>query len=192
MGVDIEVLGPFPLTRATKMLEDGEIDVITNTTKVPAREALFIYPETEMSVISSCLVVLNDSPLKKVAKSDDLFNMKIGFIEGGFVPPLLKNDKITIEFVTSNDFRQTLLDKLEGKRNDAFLDINYMSLLYDLKLKGFDKKVRTILLPVDPIKVYSIFQKSDKGQKLAKKFDEINKNYYKTDTYVNLAKEYLK
>lgn len=116
MNVELEVVGPFPIMRVTKMLEEDKVDIIPNMTRVPEREAIFIYPETNMSEISSCLVVLNGSPIKRVAKQEDLLNMKIGYIKGGFVPPLLKHEKIIIELTSGTDYRQILLGKLLAKR----------------------------------------------------------------------------
>lgn len=191
MNAEVEAFGPFPILRVTKMLEDGQIDVITNMTKIPQRETIFIYPETNMSEIASCLIVLEESPLKKVTGQKDLLNLRIGFIEGGFIPQLFKHEKIFIEMTANTDFREILFNKLMAKRYDAFLDINYMSLLYYLKGKEYKNRVRTILLPIEKIKVYSVFQKSERGKRLSKMFDKINSLYYKTDIYNNLARKYL-
>ena len=68
MGVDFEVAGIYPVLRATQMLKDGEVDVVSQLTKIPEREAEFLYPETPLTSIISCLVVPKDSPLKEVNK----------------------------------------------------------------------------------------------------------------------------
>lgn len=41
MGVRLEVLGPFPSKRAEAMLENGEVDVVSQLTKIPYREKNF-------------------------------------------------------------------------------------------------------------------------------------------------------
>ncbi len=191
MNVEVEVSGPFPILRVVKMLEQGEVDVITNMTKIPERESMFIYPETNMSEISSCLVVSNDSPINKITDQEDLLGLRIGFIEGGYLPSLLRHPNIKFELSTQTNYQQILTDMLMNKRVDALLNINYISCLYDLSMKGYRNKVRVILLPVERTKVYSIFRKSEKGKRLAKRFDKANILYYKTDIYDNLAKKYL-
>jgi len=192
MGVKVEGVGPFPAARIMKMLQDGDVDAIMNMTKVPAREAAFIFPPTPLAETMSCLVVLKDSPLEVVTKQEDLFNLRIGAQEGAYVPPLLLDRRIAMETVSDTNWMQTLLAKLEAGRNDAFLRVNYLSLLYDLKRLGANDKVRVIMLPEEKIKVYCIFQKSERGLRLSQEFDAINAKYYGTQIYDDLARAYLK
>lgn len=174
MGVNLEIVGILPVLRALSLLEHGEVDVIPQLTKIPAREAIFLYPETILTEIASCLVVLPDSPIKRVESSQDLFGTKIGFIEAGYIPPMLINDQITIEPVGNNDYRQISMNKLFAKRIDAHLDINYLSLLYFLHHHNYIDKIRIIMLPTEPVAVYSIFYKSEKSKKWIKDFDRVN------------------
>lgn len=192
-GEKIEIVGagPFPPPRLFTMLEKGEVDVVNNITRVPEREKLFLYSESYLAEISSCLIVRKDSPITKVTRQEDLFDKTIGFIVGGYVPPLLQHERITFDLISDTDYGKVLLDKLLAKRFDACLHINYISLLYDLRLKGYEDKVRVVLLPVDKVKVYSIFRKSEKGERLREMFDRVNRTYYKTDTYLDLARKYL-
>ncbi|QTA82202.1 putative ABC transporter, solute-binding protein family 3 [Desulfonema limicola] len=81
MGVNVEVVGIYPILRATEMLKNGEVDVVSQLTKIPEREVDFLYPDTALTTIISCLVVLKDSPLQEVNKSEDLFGKTIGFIK---------------------------------------------------------------------------------------------------------------
>ena len=77
MGVDFEIAGIFPIARATQMLEDGEVDVVSQLTRIPERETRFLYPETALTSIISCLVVLKESPLQDVRNPENLYGMTV-------------------------------------------------------------------------------------------------------------------
>ncbi|MBN2041334.1 MAG: transporter substrate-binding domain-containing protein [Spirochaetes bacterium] len=192
MNVTVEAIGPFPAMRIIKMLEDGTIDLIPNMTKIKEREAKFIFPKTPLSRITTCLVVRKDSPLKIIRKKEELFNLRIGFLEGGFIPPLIRHEKIKIELVYGADYFQRFIGMLDARRTDAFLHINHLSLMYELKLMGISEKYRIILLPVKKINVYCLFQKTEKGRILAEKFEKINAPLFKAGVYNQMAESLLK
>lgn len=191
MGVKLAISGPYPVLRLFKMLETGEIDVIPQLTKNPERDELYLYPTKPFSDIKTCLVVENDSPVKQITKQEDLFGLRIGFFEGGTVPDLLKHDSISIEFVTQADFRKVNLEKLVAKRIDAMFDLNYTSMLYDIYKMGFKDKVRTVLLPIPSINVYSIFTRSEKGEKLLKLYEKANNEVSQTGAFEELTQKYM-
>jgi hypothetical protein len=136
-------------------------------------------------------MVVPEDPLKDIKKPDDLFGKKIAFLEAGAIPPFLKNDKIVFELTPAEDYRMVNLNKMFGKRVDAVLDINYASMLYYLKQRKLTDKVRVIKLPVEPLKVYSIFQKSEKGERLMKMYEKAIVEVNKTDAFAKLTKKYL-
>lgn len=191
MKIKVKAIGPYPVMRTQKMLESGDIDLITNMTKIPEREKSFIYPPTPLAQITSCLVVLKDSSLKKVETQTDLYGLTIGFIHGGYIPEIIKHEKIHLNLVSSTNFFQQLIDMLDAKRIDAKLHINYLSLLYDLKNLGIIDRYRIILLPSKKINAYCVFRKSERGRRLAEKFEKINAPLFKKGVYNKMAVELL-
>jgi two-component system, NarL family, sensor histidine kinase EvgS len=191
MGVEIEWIGPYPFTRLQAMLEAHEIDAIAQLTKTAEREKKFLFPATAIAEITTCLILAKDSPIVSVKKPDDLFGKKIGYFETGFVPAFLKNDKIAFDLTTNADYRKINLDKLLYKRFDAMLDINYLSMLYYIKTNGYQDKVRTIVLPVDPVKVFCMFGGDEKGKRLAALYDKANEELLKASTFASLTKKYI-
>lgn len=192
MDVEVKALGPFPANRVQKMLEDGAIDVIPNMTKNPEREKKFIVSEMPLSEITSCVVVLKKSPLKVITRQEDLFNLRLGFLEKAFIPPIMRHEKINIELVSGDDYFDRLIEMLEADRTDGFIHINYFSLKYELMLHGKKNAYRIIKLPEDKIKVYCVFTKSERGRKLSEKFNEINASLFKSKAYDLLAEEAVK
>lgn len=48
MGIDLEVVGPYPIVRAIKLLETGEVDIVSQLTKIPERVPVYsIFRDTE-------------------------------------------------------------------------------------------------------------------------------------------------
>ncbi len=192
MGYDIEVVGLFPVTRVEKMLESGEIDLAPLFTKVPSRESRFLYPKTHYFEVTSCLMVLPDSPIKKIEKQEDLFDKRVGFLEGAFIPPIMLHQRITIELVANEDYRQINLNKLFAGRIDVWLDINQTSLLYYLKQRGYAGRVRLVSLPTDKTPIYSIFRDTAEGKLLAAEYDRLNAEGQKKGVFDSYLQAYLK
>ena len=191
MNREIEVVGLFPILRLEKMLESGEIDIAPLFTKIPTREERFLYPETPLSEIISCLIVLPDSPIQEAKTTEDLKNTRIGFIEGGYIPPMLKDPSITIELVSSEDYRKINLNKLFAGRIDALLDINYISLQYYLKEGGLTDRVRIVLLPTETVYIYSIFRKTREGEQLRREFDQANREGLRLGIFKSILARYI-
>lgn len=58
-------------------------------------------------------------------------------------------------------------------RVDALLDINYLSLVYEMNSKGYSKDIRIIPLDEDRVAIYSLFARTYRGRKLRALYDEI-------------------
>ncbi len=191
MGYSIEVLGLYPVKRLEKMLESGEIDVAPLFTKIPSREALFLYPRTHFAEVTSCLAVLPDHPITEVRGQETMYGLKLGFLEAAFVPPLLKHPRITLELVANEDYRQIHLNKLFAGRLDGLLDINQISLMYYLKERNYQDSVRIVPLPVPKEKIYSIFRNTPEGQRLRTEYERVNEEGLRAGVFEAILRRYL-
>lgn len=171
MGVDVQVSGPYPIPRLEKMLEAGEIDVIPYITKIPARDALFLYPSKPIDAISPCIVVRRDSPLTAVEKQEDLFDLRIGFITSAYIPPFVQHDRIKLDLITATNYRQINHQKLVNGRVDALLDINYESFLYEMLKRGYAQDIRVIPLKQGQTSIFTLFQRTDRGEDLRGRYE---------------------
>jgi ABC-type amino acid transport substrate-binding protein len=192
LGVTLSVSGPFPIARVQKMLESGEVDVVSQLTKIPERESMFTFPKTPLALITSCLIVRKDDPLTEVTGTSDLYDKKIGFIENAFIPQLLIDARIELELISYTDYREINLKKLLAGRIDAMLDINKDSMLYYLNSSKYRHSVRIIDLPVEKTATYSIFAKTEKGRSLCEAFEKVNAEGYAYGIYWEIYKDYIK
>ncbi len=191
MGVGLEVVGPFPIKRIESMLENGEVDVISHLTKIPEREAVFLFPNTHLTEITICMAVLRDSPITAVRRPEDLFDRRIGFIKSAYIPPLLVHERIAFDLISSEDYREVQLKMLIARRVDAVLDLNLVSFVHYLRQYGYEDKVRVLPLPVEKVKVYSIFGNTERGRRLRKAFDEANGEGLKNGVYEKFVRQYM-
>ncbi len=172
LDVDIEVSGPYPIPRLEKMLQSGEIDVIPYVTKIPDRAQKFTYPNQAINTISPCIVVRKDSPITSITAQKDLYGLTIGFITNAYIPPFVIHDTITLDLITTTDFRNMNHQKLINKRVDALLDINYISFLYEMQTRGLLADIRIIPLNQDHTSIYSIFADSPRGRDLCARYEQ--------------------
>lgn len=192
LGVTLVVWGPYPIARAQKMLLSGEVDVVSQLTKIPERESLFLYPKTPLAFITSCLIVRKDDPIREITDVSSLYGKKIGFIENAYIPPQLIDPRIEIERISLTDYREINLKKLEARRVDAVLDINLESMAYYLQSSKFRESVRIVSLPFEKAAVYSIFPKTERGRKLCEEFEKVNAEGYKSGVYWQIYGNYVK
>jgi polar amino acid transport system substrate-binding protein len=190
MNVQIQWVGPYPMLRLLQSLENNEIDSIIVMAKNPDREKRFLYPSKYYILMKPSLCLLKTNQLVKITKAEDLFNMKIGYLEGAALPDFMKNEKISIDFSKADNYKKSNFDKLTSGRIDAILDLNDVSNIYESKKYSLSNNLKVVLLPVTPTEIYTIFNKSEKGQKLLKSYDAVNETLYKTDTFDKLMQKY--
>ncbi|MFW6364046.1 MAG: substrate-binding periplasmic protein [Spirochaeta sp.] len=191
MGVDIEVVGPYPIRRVEEMLEHGLVDVASQFTRIPDREHRFIFSETPLTEIDTGIVVLRESPLTSVESAEDLFGMQMVFIEGAYIPPMLLHEQIDIHLVHNEDFRRLQLNMLLAGRVDAMLDINLVSLRQYIQKNGYADRIRIIPLPSPSVEVYSMFRDTPRGRELQQRFDAANQIGREEGIFRRLTSEYL-
>lgn len=191
IGVESEWVGPLPMLRLLKSLEDGEIDVIIVMAKNPDRDKRFLFPATYYLQMRPSLCFLKESAVTKLVKADDMFNMKIGYVDGAFIPPIMKHEKITIDMSKSENYKKNNFDKLLAKRIDAILDVNDISNLYEANRYGILDKIKMVLIPTDATPIFTIFPRTEKGEKLLKRYEPVNEKLHKTATFETIMKKYL-
>jgi ABC-type amino acid transport substrate-binding protein len=192
MGYKLEVSGPFPINRVEAMLKNGEIDVAVLFTKIPARDALFKYPEHPFAEVACGVSVLPNSPIKAITKPDDFFGMRIGYIEGAFVPPFFKDPRIAFDTIaTGLDYREVGFNRLIAGRVDVLLEINMVSIQYYINTHGYRNRVRLMPVPIPETPVYSIFRRTPEGERLAREYDAVNAEGLREGVFERLLDSYL-
>jgi polar amino acid transport system substrate-binding protein len=152
-----------PFSRMLRMLESGEADIGPFLTKTPEREVFAYYPEKPVLIMIPQLVVLKGSPLKQLKTPSDLKGLKIGFATGQTVPAFFKDSGLPpFDLVSGETLTQKNLNKLIGKRFDAFVSLNPTNLIVAAKKLGFSDAIRAIDIPDPGTMFYSVISKKSK------------------------------
>lgn len=164
MGVQLEWIGPYPFPRLERMLETGELDTVFIMIKTPPREAKFLFPSEPFFYMQPGLTILKEDPMPPLTSLEDIYGLKLGYIEGANLPPYLINDNIILDRSSQTDYKMANFQKLLRKRIDAILDLNMLSNRYEAQQRGLWEKFRMVPLPVDPTPMYTCFAQSSQGQ----------------------------
>ncbi len=114
----------------------------------------------------------------------------MGFFKNGFIPPSLKNDKITWDLVSAPDWQQVNFTKLTAKRIDGAFNPEQLSLLYEANKTGMKDKVKIVIVPNTSASLYSVFSKKDNGVFLTK-YNEALSKFSVKEKYSELIKKYV-
>ena len=174
MNVTLKWSGPTPMLRLLQQLEAGEIDAVVILSKTPEREKLFVYPKLSFVQFQPTLAVLKESRLAAVKSASDLAGVRIGYQQGGFVPPFLKDPQIKLDLISSPNWLQDNFAKLLASRVDAVFDVGTESLILLASMNGQAEKFRFVPLPVPPQPIFSAFARTPRGTALAAKYEPVN------------------
>lgn len=149
---------PFP--RMLSMLQSGDADVGPFLTKTAERESFAYYSSKSVLTMSPVLVVLKNSPLKKIKNPSDLKDLKIGFAAGQTVPAFFKNSGLPpFDLATGNNLTEQNLKKLMAQRFDACIELNPFNTKLIAKTLNITDSIRTIDIPGSETMFYWILSK---------------------------------
>jgi ABC-type amino acid transport substrate-binding protein len=174
MKVTTKWSGPTPMLRLLQQLEAGEIDAAVILSKTPEREKLFVYPSQPFVQFQPSLAIMKDNHLATIQSVADLVGVRIGYQQGGVLPPLLKDPQVKLDLISSPTWLQDNFAKLFASSVDAVLDMGMESLIQMASRSGQGEKVRFVALPVPPVPIYSAFARTPRGSALAARYDVVN------------------
>jgi polar amino acid transport system substrate-binding protein len=152
---------PFP--RMLNMLQSGDADIGPFLTKTAERETFAYYSSKPILTMVPVLVVLKDSPLKKLKTPSDLKDLKIGFAMGQTLPAFFDNSGLPpFELTTGDNITEQNFKKLIAQRFDACLELNPFNVRMIAKTMGITDSIRTIDIPGSGTMFYWIISKKSK------------------------------
>jgi hypothetical protein len=138
------------------------------------REKKYLFPTKPYCTGHASLWVLQGCPLKKLTNVRELFNWRIGFVEGSVINPFLVNENIMVENAGVEDYKKMNFDKLFAGRLNAIYDHNEYALAYEAAQLKMSDRVRVVSLPLEPSYYYTAFVKSDRGKMLLNRYEPVN------------------
>jgi ABC-type amino acid transport substrate-binding protein len=191
MNVTVEWVGPLPLLRLLKYFDEGKLDAILLFPMDSEMAGKYLYPDTPFMTVQPGLSFRKDYPVNKISSRNDVYELKISYVKGGFLPQFLVSEFITIDYTTKEKYLEVSLEKLLNKRVDAMFNLDIVTNRYEADKYGYDDMIKSFVLPVDPIKLYTLFARTGNGQKFLRLYEPVNKQLYGAGTFLLLIDKYI-
>ncbi|MBN2535453.1 MAG: transporter substrate-binding domain-containing protein [Spirochaetales bacterium] len=191
MKVTVEWIGPLPLLRLLKYFEEGKLDAILLFPRENELEKKYLYPRTPFMTGRPGISLRKDNALDEISGKESLYNLKISYIKGGFLPSFLQSASIQIDYTTKEKYLAVNLEKLINKRVDAVFNLDIVTNRYEADKFGYGNQIKSLLLPVDPVEFFTVFTKTEKGQRLLQLYEPVNKKLYTEGTFNLLIDKYI-
>lgn len=191
MKVDVEWVGPLPLLRLLKYFNEEKLDALLLFPMTGELAAKHLYPKSPFMTGRPGLSFLIENPLEKISGKEDLFNLEISYVRGGFLPSFLESEYITIDYTTKEKFLEVNLEKLKNKRVDAVFSLDIITNRYEADKRSYGNQIKSLLLPIKPVEFFTVFAGTPQGQKFLILYEPINKKLYEEDIFDSLANKYI-
>lgn len=185
-GCETEWVGPLPLPRLTKYLEEGKIDGTVGFPKFPKFENFLYYPDSHIFIGQPTLIVRKENPLTQILSAENIKGYRIGVVKsssGKYTPLIDSNsDLIKLEELGGDAWVEQNLKKLIGGRLDALYDRQPYTIPFVAKVLNLDTHIKILTIPDPPTPLYIVFSKhSEQGKKFLEQCNpvirKLNLNY---------------
>ena len=154
----------------------------------PERAARVKFTDHPYYEASSVIAVLRTSRIKKVSRVEDILGLTIGYGDGLYVGPFMKDKRIRFDSVSSADFVGISLRKMMLGRIDAAYAPNAEHLSYAVRKLGIAEKIRIIDLPSEWTGLSLAFSKSSGD--IAQRYNRVFSEKYIKETFTRILKKY--
>lgn len=182
----------LPFSRAIEMLENGDIDMITDVKNTAERQKNGIFSKESIITTYTSLFVKSDSNIKFDGNVLNLKPYKIGTIRdytyGQEFDNAVKNKIIKIEEV---DDKLQNINKVLDNRIDICVE-NRLVLLNALKSTNNEEKLKELKPEVSQTPVYAWFSKKKNPEKMVDEFDIKLAEIKKDGTFEKIYNSYVK
>jgi len=161
-----------PLKRLLGEIENGNTDMSVLFAKRPDREAYMYYPKQSYIDTVPSLLVRSDNSIKSIKNLDDIKQLKIGFVKGGFIPPTIKSAGLNFKLITGKDWQALNLKKLQSKRIDAIFAVQDISARYLARKHNLLSETKLLKMPVKAVKNYTVFSKKSTTLSIVSEYEK--------------------
>ena len=189
MGLPMVRFSLFPINRLLMVLEQNRIDMALLFAKDPGRSERFEYPAQPFCNTRSCVAVRISNPLKTIQKVDDLLPFTIQVSASAHRSSFILDPRLKIEPLYGDDFATRCIKKLRYGRVDACYQPDNFPIQFEAGKAQNASLVRVLLLPEDPIGLFSVFSKQSAKSYLKKyeaALDQVKKEISYQEVFTNL------
>lgn len=159
MGLSDYVFEGYPLSRLLKNLEEGKLDMALFLAKNSERAAKLKYSSKPFFELVPSLAVTSGSSLETASSLKNINNLKVGTLQRGYLPALLKQPNIEIEALSGIDAPMMNLKKLLAKRVDAVF-LPKSTIRFEIEQLNQVDRFKILNITSQVLPVYAVFPKS--------------------------------
>lgn len=177
MGYKVQWVGPLPFNRMMAYLEKGrDLDGMPQMIQTPERRKFLFFSKNYFYAAKPNFIVRRDHPLEKINTIGDVKNFVIGQFPKVAISRFVKENYalFRFEFILPGQHKfEQQINKLIVGRIDAIHTLEHYALFYQAKQLKMDHHLKVLLLPENPMPLYTVFTKTPKGRILVEKFDAV-------------------
>lgn len=181
----------FPVARALRMFENGDVDAFFTIKKTPERETKFLFPKEALITQDYVFFAPNDSKLTFDGDLSSLSNASIGVVNqvtyGSRFDTAVKNG-VFKRLESAPSFELTF-KKLLGGRMDTVIASRVVGIAFLNEIGGLNK-IKIIGTPVETTESYLAFSRKEGCVELANAFDRTVAAMRKDGTFSRIVKKY--
>ena len=180
----------IPPTRLMKQLREGQKDAMIFLGHTKERTEYLRYPDPYIDIPQTFAFARSQS-IDRITQVSDLYGLTVGFLVGGRLPEVLKDNKIKYDLIAGERLFQRNIEKLLAGRIDAI----YVPLTFALEniLKQMKLEDQVKLVPIeflDPVLIYTVFSKKTVSEAVIQKYNKALKAAHKEQKYKDYVEAY--
>ncbi|WP_390615083.1 hypothetical protein [Maricurvus nonylphenolicus] len=162
----------MPLVRVLTEMKKGTVAGAAMFGYTEARAHNHLYPRNNFAQMQAVIAVRKDHPLEQIETIEDLYPLKITYVQAAILTPFVKDQNLNWEWTSGNNVWRRNLQKLAAGRAEAVYSPQVANIIYGAIDSGVEKKIRILLLPEPPQKLYTLFSKHPKHKGLLERYDK--------------------
>ncbi len=179
-----------PPTRLMDQLRNGQKDAMIFLGKTKERTDYLHYPDPYLD-IPQTLAFLNSHPISRITRVSELYGLRVGFLVGGRLPDVLRDDRIKYDLIAGERLFQRNVEKLSLGRIDAIYAPLTIALTNIIKQMEVSDQVK--LVPIEflkPVLIYTVFSKKTVSEAVVEKYNKALETAGKEQPYKDFVRTY--
>ncbi len=161
-----------PPTRLIHQLRKGQKDAMIFLGYTKERTEYLRYPNPYLD-IPQTFAFVSSRPIDRIAKVSDLYGLRVGFLVGGRLPDVLRDDKIQYDLIAGERLFQRNVEKLLLGRIDAIYVPLTIALVNILKQMEIGDQVKLVPIEfLEPVLIYTVFSKKTVSETVVEKYNK--------------------
>lgn len=179
-----------PPTRLMDQLRNGQKDAMIFLGKTKERTDYLHYPDPYLDILQT-LAFLNSHPISRITRVSELYGLRVGFLVGGRLPDVLRDDRIKFDLIAGERLFQRNVEKLLLGRINAIYAPLTIALTNIIKQMEVSDQVKLVPIEfLEPVLIYTVFSKETVSEAVVEKYNKALETAGKEQPYKDYVRTY--